>query len=108
MPKDTRLMIHCQGIKIYIPDNFQPYILLNLCQILKKVMMRRFPSDEEHLFIKILRYDSNGFILASKKLLENMKFQWPRKQEEVKEISFQLVEWLFQGLEIEQKRLSMK
>ena len=54
--------------------------------------------------IKILRYDSNGFILASKKLLEDMKFQWPRTPEEVKEISFKQVEWLLQGLEIEQKK----
>ena len=54
--------------------------------------------------IKILRYDSNGFILASKKLLDDMKFQWPRTPEEVKEISFQQVEWLLQGLEIEQKK----
>ena len=54
--------------------------------------------------IKILRYYSNGFILASKKLLEDMKFQWPKTPEEVKEISFQQVEWLLQGLEIEQKK----
>jgi len=54
--------------------------------------------------IKILRYDSNGFILASKKLPEDMKFQWPRTPEEVKEISFKQVEWLLQGLEIEQKK----
>ena len=54
--------------------------------------------------IKILRYDSNGFILASKKLLEDMKFQWPRTPDEVKEISYQQVEWLLQGLEIEQKK----
>jgi len=54
--------------------------------------------------IKILRYDSNGFILASKKLLEDMKFQWLKTPEEVKEISFQQVEWLLQGLEIEQKK----
>ena len=58
--------------------------------------------------IKILWYDSNGFILASKKLLGDMKFQWPRTPEEVKEISFKQVEWLLQGLEIEQKRHSMK
>lgn len=32
--------------------------------------------------IKILRYDSNGFILASKKLLDGMKFQWPKTPEE--------------------------
>jgi len=53
--------------------------------------------------IKILRYDSNGFILASKKLLDGMKFQWPKTPGEVKLISSQQVEWLFQGLEIEQK-----
>lgn len=53
--------------------------------------------------IKILRYDSNGFILASKKLLDGMKFQWPKTPEEVKEISYKQVEWLFQGLKIEQQ-----
>lgn len=54
--------------------------------------------------IKILRYDSNGFILASKKLLDGMKFQWPKTPEQVKQISPQQVQWLFQGLQIEQKR----
>jgi len=54
--------------------------------------------------IKVLRYDRNGFVLATKKLLEGMKFQWPRYPSEVKEISFQQVEWLLQGLEIEQKK----
>ena len=54
--------------------------------------------------IKVLRYDQNGFVLATKKLLDNMKFQWPRTPAEVKEISFQQVEWLLQGLEIEQKK----
>lgn len=54
--------------------------------------------------IKVLRYDRNGFVLATKKLLDHMKFQWPRTPDEVKEISFQQVEWLLQGLEIEQKK----
>lgn len=54
--------------------------------------------------IKLLRYDANGFILASKKLLDGLKFQWPKTPEEVKLISSQQVEWLFQGLEIEQKK----
>lgn len=52
--------------------------------------------------IKVLRYDKNGFILATKKLLEEMKFQWPMKTSEAKEISYQQVEWLLQGLRIEQ------
>lgn len=53
--------------------------------------------------IKVLRYDKNGFILASKQLLDDMRFQWPRTPAEVREISFQQIEWLLQGLEIEQK-----
>ena len=54
--------------------------------------------------IKILRYDKNGFVLASKKLLEQMKFQWPKDTSDVKEINIQQVEWLLQGLEIEQAK----
>ena len=54
--------------------------------------------------IKVLRYDKNGFVLASKKLLEGMKFQWPKDASEVKEITFQQMEWLLQGLSMEQKK----
>lgn len=54
--------------------------------------------------IKVLRYDRNGFILAQKKLLDKMKFQWPKDSEKAKEITSQQVIWLLQGLSIEQKR----
>ena len=53
--------------------------------------------------IKVLRYDNNGFVLATKKLLDGMKFQWPRNKDEVKEITGQQLEWLLDGLEIDQK-----
>lgn len=55
--------------------------------------------------IKVLRYDNNGFILATKKLLEDLKFQWPKTPEEVKEVSIQQIEWLLQGLEMEPKKM---
>ena len=55
--------------------------------------------------IKILRYDRNGFILATKKLLEDLKFQWPKTPEEVKKVTPQQIEWLLQGLEIEPKKV---
>jgi len=54
--------------------------------------------------IKVLRYDKNGFILATKKLLEDMRFQWPKKEEDIKDISYQQIEWLLEGLSIEQKK----
>ena len=47
--------------------------------------------DRKRDSIKVLRYDQNGFLLATKKLLDDMKFQWPRTLDEVKEISFQQV-----------------
>jgi len=54
--------------------------------------------------IKVLRYDKNGFVLASKKLLNEMKFQWPKDVAETKEITSQQLEWLLQGLSMEQKK----
>lgn len=36
-------------------------------------------------FIKVLFYDQNGFLLATQKLLDDMKFQWPRTPDEVKD-----------------------
>lgn len=33
-----------------------------------------------------------------------MKFQWPKTEEEVKDISFRGVEWLFEGLSVEQQK----
>ena len=80
---------------------------------LVSIQFKLDPYQGNHVFIfcnkkkdsiKVLRYDSNGFILATKKLLDDLKFQWPRTPEEVKEISFRQVEWLLQGLEIEQKK----
>ncbi len=71
------------------------------------------PFEGESVFIfcnkrrnalKVLRYDSNGFILASKKLLDGMKFQWPSTPEDVKFITRQQLTWLLDGLEIEQRK----
>lgn len=54
--------------------------------------------------IKALRYDRNGFVLLTKKLLSDMKFQWPRTADEIKQIDHQQIRWLTEGLEIEQKK----
>lgn len=75
-----------------------------------KFQLDPFEEDSVFLFcnkkrdaIKVLRYDRNGFILAHKKLLDEMRFRWPSKKEEVKEITPKQIEWLLDGLEIEQK-----
>lgn len=55
--------------------------------------------------IKVLRFEENGFILAHKKLIDadKMKFQWPKNEEEVKDITLEQLRWLLQGLTIEPK-----
>lgn len=54
--------------------------------------------------LKALRYEQDGFVMATKKLMNNMSFQWPRKAEEIQDITQQQVRWLLEGLEIEQKK----
>ncbi len=44
--------------------------------------------------VKILRYDRNVFILAHKKLMEKIKFQWPKDSQMVREISAKQIEWI--------------
>lgn len=53
--------------------------------------------------IKALRFETDGFLLATKKLLPEMRFQWPKTPEEVRDITPQQVRWLLEGLSIEQK-----
>lgn len=70
------------------------------------------PYEDDYIFvfcnkkrnaIKMFRYDHNGFVLASKKLLDGMKFQWPRTPDEITEVTQQQLKWLLDGLSIEQK-----
>lgn len=54
--------------------------------------------------IKALRFEQDGFLLATKKLMMDMTFQWPRKTDEIRDVTPQQVRWLLEGLEIEQKK----
>lgn len=52
--------------------------------------------------MKVLLWEGDGFVLLYKRL-ENGNFKWPRKESEVKPISWQAFRWLMEGLELEQK-----
>lgn len=54
--------------------------------------------------IKVLQWDNDGFILVTKKLVEKMKFQWPKDSEGVKDISPRELRWLLEGLSIDQPK----
>ena len=53
--------------------------------------------------IKVLLWEGDGFVLLYKRL-EDGRFNWPRQQSEVKQLTWQQLNWLLEGLSIEQPR----
>ena len=56
--------------------------------------------------IKILLRESDGYFLLYKRLNADVqgRFRWPRNAGEVKSITWQQLDWLMSGLEIEQPK----
>jgi len=54
--------------------------------------------------LRALRWDRNGFILVTKFLSDDMKFQWPKNEGEIRDITKRQMEWLLDGLQIDQKK----
>lgn len=53
--------------------------------------------------IKGLYWEQDGFILLYKRL-ERGVYQWPRNEQEVREITPQQYRWLMEGLQVEQPK----
>lgn len=53
--------------------------------------------------LKALHWEQDGFLLLYKRL-DGGKFQWPRKPEEVRNITRQEFRWLMEGLSINQPK----
>ena len=53
--------------------------------------------------IKVLYFEGDGFVLLYKRL-ENGSFQWPRNDEEARQITPQQFRWLMEGLSIDQPK----
>jgi len=61
--------------------------------------------NKRHNSLRALRWDKNGFILVTKFLADDMKFQWPKNQGEIRDITKRQMEWLLEGLQIDQKKV---
>ena len=64
--------------------------------------------NKKHSSLRALRWDGIGFILVSKFLTDEMKFQWPKTQGEVRDITKRQLEWLLEGLQVDQKKALRK
>lgn len=53
--------------------------------------------------IKALYWEGDGFVLLYKRL-ESSKYQWPRSESEVRDLTPQQFRWLMEGLNIEQPK----
>jgi len=60
--------------------------------------------NKRHNSLRALRWDGNGFILVTKFLSDDMKFQWPKNEGEVRDITKRQMEWLLNGLQVDQKK----
>lgn len=56
---------------------------------------------------KALFWEGDGFVLLYKRL-ESGSFQWPKNEEQVKQITQQQFRWLMEGLQVEQSKAHRK
>ena len=54
--------------------------------------------------IKILLWEPTGFVLLYKRLSGTGRYRWPRDKSEARPLTWQELDWLLSGLDIEQPR----
>lgn len=54
--------------------------------------------------IKALLFEGDGWLLCYKRLTGEGHFQWPRSEQEARQLSAQQYRWLMEGLSVDQKK----
>lgn len=83
-----------------------------LCSIVRDKLS--MDPDQSSLFlfcgkrcdrIKVLLHESDGYVLLYKRLsVAQGRYRWPRKRSEVQAITWRQLDWLLNGLDIEQPK----
>ena len=100
--------------KIYVAYGYTDFRkqIVGLCKIVKEHNMNPYEKsafifcNKKKTSIKVLIYDTNGFILAQKTLLDvdKNRFKWPRTPGDIRQITKQQLEWLLSGLDMYPKK----
>ena len=82
-----------------------------LCTVVEEQLKLDPASSSLFLFcgrrrdrIKALYRDADGFVLIYKKLTVHGGYQWPRKQSEVRNLTWREFDWLMSGIDIDQPK----
>ena len=82
-----------------------------LCAVVEEQLKLDPASSSLFLFcggrrdrIKALYRDADGFVLIYKKLTVHGGYQWPRKQSEVRNLTWREFDWLMSGIDIDQPK----
>ena len=82
-----------------------------LCTIVEKQLKMDPESSSLFLFcgrrrdrIKALFHEPDGFVLIYKRLSVKGGYQWPRKESEVRNLTWREFDWLMSGIDIDQPK----
>ena len=82
-----------------------------LCAIIEDQLKSSLDSRSLFLFcgrrrdrIKALFREPDGYVLIYKRLSVKGRYQWPRKQSEVRNLTWREFDWLMSGIDIDQPK----
>ena len=108
-------------MKIQLPDDLRIFLACGQTDMRKSIdgltamisLTYKLDPFQHALFLfccrrkdrmKAILWEGDGFLLLYKRL-ENGSFQWPRTNDEAREITPQQYRWLLEGLSVDQKKV---
>ena len=108
-------------MKIQLPDDLRIFLACGQTDMRKSIdgltamisLTYKLDPFQHALFLfcgrrkdrmKAILWEGDGFLLLYKRL-ENGSFQWPRSDDEAREITPQQYRWLLEGLSVDQKKV---